>query len=411
LKIRPVLILSMVLLVLGASGAGCARAPDLSQQLEAIARPYRFSLAAWEARTIPHELGQLVSGWRDRTPDEVQLVISHFDTVTRIEALESQIQAMERAGQGNPSQLEEELDTLREQELASQDEVERILERQIKTVLAEQGIFNPFDAYRVRPRINFPPLNFKLEPLPKLLVVSPRERIESLEEILLTADISLAEMEAVEAAADELGVSSLVVGIGGLGAAYPSLVTNQASLRFTLDAAAEEWLHQYLFFRPLGILYVLDLLGISPDYEIATINETVASMVSKEIGALAYEKYYAPYDNADQSSQKDGSGFDFNREMRNIRRIVDEYLTRGEVEQAEEFMEAKRQYLAENGYYIRKLNQAYFAFHGAYADSPTSVSPIGTELAELREQSRSLKEFLLGAATITSRRDLQDRLE
>jgi hypothetical protein len=242
-------------------------------------------------------------------------------------------------------------------------------------------------------------------------VVSPRERIESLEEILLTADISLAEMEAVEAAADELGVSSLVEEIGGLGAAYPSLVTNQASLRFTLDAAAEEWLHQYLFFRPLGILYVLDLLGISPDYEIATINETVASMVSKEIGALAYEKYYAPYDNADQSSQKDGSGFDFNREMRNIRRIVDEYLTRGEVEQAEEFMEAKRQYLAENGYYIRKLNQAYFAFHGAYADSPTSVSPIGTELAELREQSRSLKEFLLGAATITSRRDLQDRLE
>jgi hypothetical protein len=133
--------------------------------------------------------------------------------------------------------------------------------------------------------------------------------------------------------------------------------------------------------------------------------------VSKEIGALVYEKYYAPYDNAEQSSQKDGSGFDFNREMRNIRRIVDEYLTRGEVEQAEEFMEAKRQYLAENGYYIRKLNQAYFAFHGAYADSPTSVSPIGTELAELREQSRSLKEFLLGAATITSRRDLQDRLE
>jgi predicted mannosyl-3-phosphoglycerate phosphatase (HAD superfamily) len=97
--------------------------------------------------------------------------------------------------------------------------------------------------------------------------------------------------------------------------------------------------------------------------------------------------------------------------MRNIRRMVDEYLTRGEVEQAEEFMEAKRRYLAENGYYIRKLNQAYFAFHGAYADSPTSVSPIGTELAELREQSRSLKEFLLGAATITSRRDLQDRLE
>ena len=90
---------------------------------------------------------------------------------------------------------------------------------------------------------------------------------------------------------------------------------------------------------------------------------------------------------------------------------VDEYLAQGEIEQAEEFMEQKRQYLVENGYYIRKLNQAYFAFHGTYADRPTSISPIGVELKRLRSQSDSLKDFLETAASMTSRQDLIDVLK
>jgi len=69
-------------------------------------------------------------------------------------------------------------------------------------------------------------------------------------------------------------------------------------------------------------------------------------------------------------------------------------------------MEEKRQYLASMGYYIRKLNQAYFAFHGTYGDSPASISPIGAELKQLREQSASLKAFLDTAAAMTSRQDL-----
>ncbi|MDP6043360.1 MAG: hypothetical protein QGI57_02865, partial [Dehalococcoidales bacterium] len=68
--------------------------------------------------------------------------------------------------------------------------------------------------------------------------------------------------------------------------------------------------------------------------------------------------------------------------------------------------EQKRQYLATKRYHIRKLNQAYFAFHGAYADSPTSISPIGIELKKLRDQSASLKDFLETAATMTNRQDL-----
>ncbi len=48
----------------------------------------------------------------------------------------------------------------------------------------------------------------------------------------------------------------------------------------------------------------------------------------------------------------------------------DELLAAGKIEEAEAYMEARRQVFWDNGYAIRKLNQAYFAFYGAYADVP-----------------------------------------
>ena len=408
---KAVLTLGVILLMLGLGGTGCTTTPDFDQNLRAIVKPYDFSTIAWEIKTVPHELNQLIFSRLGKNTDEVQLVTSHFAVVKQIRVLRAQIQAINQGSlSGDLASLKEELAELEEQELANQDKVERILEKQIKAVLAEQGIFNPLDSY-LRIKINLPPLNFRLEKPPHLLVVSPRDRIESIREITLKQDISLEEMTTIENEVDKLGVSSLVVELGGLGATYPSFVTNEASLSFTIDTACEEWLHQYLFFRPLGLLYALDLTGLAPNYEIATINETVASMASKEIGALVYEKYHSQYPKTPQPSQEEESGFDFNRQMRDTRRQVDHYLAQGEIELAEDFMEQERQYLAANGYYIRKLNQAYFAFYGTYADSPTSISPIGAELEKLREQSASLRDFLDRAATITSHQHLQDMLE
>jgi hypothetical protein len=97
--------------------------------------------------------------------------------------------------------------------------------------------------------------------------------------------------------------------------------------------------------------------------------------------------------------------------MREIRIAVDDFLARGEIELAEQYMEQKRQYLASQGYHIRKLNQAYFAWHGTYADEPTSISPIGAELRELRDNSVSLKDFLDTVSHLTSRQDLESIIE
>ena len=383
----------------------CTPAPGFDNRLKSIVKPHRFSIAKWEFRTLPYEVNQWIFGGPKKIDDEVGTVTEYFLYVERIKTLKSEIEAINAGkGQGDLASLEAELNKLQEQRAALDGIVERILGKQIKEILAQQGIFNPI----LKSRVNFPPLIFKMEKPPRLLVVSPRERIESIRRIPLQPGVNLEEMEAIEAEVDKLGVSSLVVELGGF-AAYPSLVTNDASLQFVIDTVTEEWLHQYLAFTPLGIRYLLDVAGVSRNYEIATINETLAGIVSKEIGAIVCGEYYAECESQQKPVAK--PEFDFTREMREIRRAVDQYLARGEIEQAEEFMEQKRQYLASKGYYIRKLNQAYFAFYGTYADSPTSISPIGVEMKELRHQSASLKDFIDTVAVMTSRQDLKAALK
>jgi len=336
--------------------------------------------------------------------DELSQVREYFSLVERVDALKSEIEVLNTDGrQGDLASLKAELELLEEQQAAVAGVVGGIIKKQIEDTLAEQGILNPVDEY-IKLETHFPPLNFKLEQPPYLLVISPRNRIDSIREIPLRQDISLEEIEAIEAEVDRLGVSSLVVELGGFAGTYPTFVANDASLQFVICTATEEWLHQYLVFKPLGFLYLLDVTGISRDYDIATINEAVAGMVSKEIGAIVYQKYFTQHENG--NNQIEEAGFDFNQEMREIRRTVDGYLAQGEIELAEGFMEQKRWYLASRGYYIRKLNQAYFAFHGTYADRPTSISPIGSELETLRGQSDSLKDFLDTVAAMTSRQDL-----
>lgn len=405
---KSIAMIGLVLICL--FGGGCTPAEGFDSSLKSIVKPYRFSIVKWESRAIPDEVNRLVFGRGEKVDDEVRVVTEYFSLVGQIKTLNSEIEAINSGDEyGDVASLEAKLRVLQEQKRALEDTVAGIIVGQIKEALARQEIFNPFDKY-IRLKVTFPPPNFKLEKPPHLLVISPRDRIESIREIALQQSIGLEEIEYIEAEVDKLGVSSLVVELGGFGV-YPSFVTDEASLRFVLDTVTEEWLHKYLGFKPLGFRYLLDRAGIARNYEIATMNETVVSMVSKEIGSIIYENFYSKYENGAQKKQNADSGFDFNREMREIRRAVDEYLVRGEIKQAEEFMEQKRQYLASMGYHIRKLNQAYFAFHGTYADSPTSISPIGVELKQLRSQSVSLKDFLGKAASMTSRQDLQASIE
>jgi hypothetical protein len=404
------------LLLFGSLIPGCSSSGSLDSRIDEIVKPYNFSIANWEIEAISYELEDFLFGGGDETADDSPVVLEYFSLSQQINSLELQIETSEDGIKpAELIRLREQLKELEEKKDALEDGVERIIQKQIIETLQQMGIFNPLDNH-LSLEFSFPPINFELEAPPHLLVVSPRETIERVKDITLVQEISAQQREEIEKVIDELGVSSIVVGLGGI-ATYPSFVIDTAGLQFTVNVAIEEWLHQYLFFKPLGFTYGLHLAGITPNSEIAVMNETLVGIAREEIGELLYNNYYAKYlgkieeSNQPETTQPDETEFDFFSEMREIRLAVDNYLAQGEVEQAEAFMKQKRLFLASNGYYIRRLNQAYFAFYGTYAAGPGSVNPIGTELKTLREKNTSLSSFLNRAASMTSRDDLQRSIE
>ena len=370
-------------------------APFKASSIYGIAEPYLFNLSHWETKHLLYKTQDKLKDFVDSdNEDNVKLVKEYFNLAGQVGWLEFQLE-QEKAKPSNTSQVEQlksELVPKQKQLNKWQSQVEAVIEKQVEHVLRDEGL--------ARGQLLFPPVAFDLDNLPKLLIVSPREKIDLIEKVTLDTDLSLADMEHIELRIEqELGLSAVVEGLGGL-ATYPSLVPRITSLQDALATVAHEWMHQYLFFQPLGHKY-------DYNYEMTTINETAADIVGNEIGARLLTLYDLTPQQPESSTNTNPPAFDFAKEMRRIRLTVDQYLAQGQVNEAEAFMEESRQYLADNGYYIRKLNQAYFAFHGSYADSPSSTNPIGTELQTLRADSPSLGAFIKKVAKISSYQDLK----
>ena len=359
-------------------GVSCAPSthPGLNSVLHTATKSYRFSILGWEVNSI---IGEIKQTYQDRnvSVNDTQTVVDYFNAVQQ--------------------------NTLVPSEAAKvRNKVESIIERQIKDILKQNGIINPFGSIF---GISFPPILFELTEPPHLLVISPRDQITRIKDILLLQNLTTDQMNDIETKAEKSGYSALVVELGGLGATFPTFVNSNSSLHDVLNTATEEWLHQYLAFKPLGFRYVLDLLGISRNEDIITMNESLAGIVSSEIGDQVYNKYYASYfsnSNTSLSDESSAPSFDFNATMRQIRQNVDAYLANGQIDRAEQYMNEQRDYLQTQGYDIRKLNQAYFAFYGTYADTPAYINPIGTSIQNIRDQSNSLKIFLNAIANVTS---------
>jgi len=385
LKLKLFFLIGLVLLITPI-GVSCAPSPqaNLNSAINTATKGYRFSIFRWEVAAIFSEIKQT---WEDRnlSANNSQTVVDYFNDYPQ--------NTLSLSGT-----------------TALQNKVETIIELQIRAVLRQNGIINPFDSVF---RVNFPPIAFELAEPPHLLVISPRNQIDRIRDVLLLQNMTTDQMNNIENQVEASGYSALAVELGGLGVTYPTFVNSNSSLHDVLNAATEEWVHQYLAFKPLGFRYVLDLLGISRNQDIITMNESLAGIVSSEIGDEVYNKYYASYfpaSNNPPSTISSAPAFDFNAAMRQIRQNVDAYLAAGQIDQAEQYMNEQRNYLQTQGYYIRKLNQAYFAFYGTYADTPAYIDPIGTAIQDIRNQRSSLKDFLNAVDHVTSVSQL-DKLE
>ena len=374
----------------------------------------RFDWVGWEAGVLVNEADWRLRGWPIPGDDatqraEVPAYLRREQQVGELAGrLRSEVARLPGFRLASPDELparelpslaalERDLARLRHQREANAPQTERILAAQVGQVLAANGLGHG--------DLLGPPVTFRFVDPPTYLVISPRDEIRQYRGIYLLPHVPDAERARLEATIEtRLDVSALVDDVGGIGS-WPTMVINTTSPRGLLDIIAHEWTHTYLFLRPLGMHY-------GDNRDMTTINETVASIVGGEIADQTLARYYPelvppPVEPAESVPAASASTReDFNQAMRRIRLHVDELLKQGRVSEAETYMEAERQKLAAEGYALRRLNQAYFAFHGSYATSPASVDPIGPWLHRLRAQSGSLKAFVDRAAGMTSLDDL-----
>lgn len=308
--------------------------------------------------------------------------------------------------------LRAEMDTLYQRQKQLAPLAESILQEQVSAVLADQNLTTIGQP--------IPPVLYHSSAVPMGLIVSPRDHIEQLTNISVQPNLSVDQQVSIENQVDSaLDVSSLVVPIGGVGV-YPTMVMRTTSLPWLVDTIAHEWAHNFLTLRPLGFLY-------TDTPELRTMNETTASIVGGEIGQLVMQRYYpeltvaspallqlASVDSAYPPPKEEPPPFDFRAEMHETRVTTDRLLKEGKIGEAEAYMEARREIFWQNGYAIRKLNQAYFAFYGAYADvpgGPAGEDPVGPAVRALREQSDSLADFVKRIAWMTSFEELQAAMQ
>ena len=357
--------------------------------------PDDYNLARWEVRYFPSKwLFQVGSLFRSRPngSGEKNRVVERYLT------LNAEIAKLEDEGAPPASRG---LDEKRRERQSLENTVEWILEGRVTAVAEQLGLEISWPLLPIR--WVFPPVDFEFAEPPHVLAISPRDRVELESSTLLRSDLTPEETAALEARREAQGVSALVVGVGGVGT-YPSAVPPGADYRETLETVAHEWLHHYFFFKPLGQRYFSSTT-------LKTLNETVADIAGREMGQLVAERFPLSRGFAIPPSPRPtpDQAVDFNAVMRQLRRDVDRLLGEGQVDEAEALMESRRRFLVEHGFRIRRINQAYFAFHGLYADTPASISPIGPKLQELRRRLPSLSEFIRVAAQLTSEQDL-DRL-
>jgi hypothetical protein len=384
---------------------------DARFRLRAIVGQERqFDFLVWTLDALGVKAEALLADIQSFLPYEAEseFVLGYLQQVRAAQILEAEIERTYADPMvADPARAaaarQAEVDAIRRELVIRQPVAEAIVQRQVATFLRDEGL--------AIGGVTFPPVLMTMSPVPYMLIVSPRDRIEQADYAALVPGLATDVKEEMESAVfNELDMSALVVPIGGLGI-YPAMIRETSNINWLAEVTAHEWAHHWLSLRPLGVRY-LD----SP--ALRTINETVASLVDLEIGPQVIERFYpemvppkplGPPLPSRPVAPAEPPTFDFAAEMADTRIEVDRLLAEGLIEEAEAYMEERRQLFVNHGYAIRKLNQAYFAFYGGYAAEPggaAGADPIGPMLRRIRTESPSLRVFLDSVSRITSFEDL-----
>ncbi|HMB22642.1 MAG: hypothetical protein ACM33V_03000 [Chloroflexota bacterium] len=422
---RILRILDILALALAVSVAAASDVPRLtgaSDRVRAYTRDIEFDYPNWvlNAAWVKVEQASLGLPYLLDRPATKKVVVAYLRTTRDLMQAEAEIEKIF----ADPGITDKESSSAyvraqRDKLIARQKQLaplaEATLQSQISDAAAELGLTTGGEP--------IPPVLYHTSSTPLALIVSDRGVIQQVANISILPMLTIDEQIKLEnKVANSLDVSTLVVPIGGVGV-YPTMVMETTDLSWLLNTIAHEWIHNYLTLRPLGLNY-----GNKEIPQLRTMNETTASIAGNEIGAYVLQKHY-PELVASQRSLSlisrnaaalpssrlaDPAPFDFRAEMHETRITADAMLADGKVKEAEAYMEQRRQIFWQNGYLLRKLNQAYFAFYGAYADVPGGAAgedPVGPAVRALREQSDSLEDFVNTIAWMTTFEQLQQSIK
>ena len=412
-------VISLLILAVVVTG-DLPRLTAQTDQVRSYTRAIEFDYPTWVWNAFWSKVDQstINAPYAFERGSNKQIVFEYLRTTDQLNQTEFQIEKIfadpniiDKAS--TSAYLRAQRDQLTARQAALAPFAESILQSQVNSALAELGLTTGGQT--------IPPLLYRSSPTPLALIVSPRDHIEQTTNISILPSLTLDQQIKLEDdVAKSLNVSTLIVPIGGIGV-YPTMVMETTDLPWMLTVIAHEWTHNYLNLRPLGLNY-------STTPELRTMNETTASISGDEVGLLVLKKYYpellasSPTLSLLQSNiayrpsnrLADTTPFDYRAEMNTTRVKADELLAQGKIEEAEKYMEQRRLLFWENGYLIRKLNQAFFAFHGAYADVPGGAAgedPVGPAVRALREQSDSLADFINTIGWMTSFDQLQKAIQ
>jgi hypothetical protein len=374
--------------------------------IEADANAHSFNIFTWELRHFPEKWLYRIGNFFDdngKGPDD-QVLQRYFNLTTEEARLQDR----------DPSSPD--LAKMEQERAGLENTVEDIIDGRVTAILDNQGLTMgppPFTDMN----LVFPPVDFEFDEPPRVLVISARDKIEIQHEYLLSPGINLDTAQQIEADAEKDGkTSALVVQTGGF-STYPSVVANLDSYDHLIETVCHEWTHAFLSFYPLGFNY-------NGGSDLKTLNETAATISGQELARLYLRSYgkldlsasAEPTPSLSPSLAPGGTPaptpvpYDFDANIQALRLQVQDLLSLGKVDDAEALMNQKRDEFAQHGYYIRKLNQAYFAFHGSYATTASSIDPIGPKMQQLFKDARSDGEFLRRVRGITTQAELDQLL-
>ena len=378
----------------------------------AAASEHLFSLVGWEATNLHrkwvHLLWEMLPGRRPSREERLEILDEYLILARRAQNEQDRLEGPNigrSTNLGAVGTTKDSADAAREylNELIQAKEklrarAEEAIEAELSAVIFEEGLGSRFG-------LLFPPVDIRFDQPPTIFVTSPRDRIDLTDAVLLSPDLPVLERDRLEKTMlREYDLSALVENLAGL-ATYPSLVSDLATFREVVQTAAHEWVHAYFFFRPLG-------RNLRSSEEMFTLNETAADLVGVELGDTAFSRMGGDL-SVSPSRYLSGEERDpvFTRLMRETRLRVEELLAQGEIDEAEKYMKERWWLLRLGGYRLRKLNQAYFAFRGRYAEGPASLSPIGDQTRELRALLPSVGTFIKTISGVSSYQDFLATLE